>query len=59
MRCRALQSLTKIIKTRYQSYLQGSTGRGESGDEVARGRRRRVQARRHMADNPPDPHHEG
>jgi len=36
---------------------KGSSGRGITGGEAVQSRRRRVYARRRMADsNPPDPH---
>eukprot|EP00983_Pelagomonas_calceolata_P129740 1161630-Pelagomonas_calceolata.AAC.2 len=54
--CHALQSSTKIINTKHTLYLQGSFGRGVTGDEAVRIRRRRVHTHRRMADNPPDPH---
>eukprot|EP00983_Pelagomonas_calceolata_P119531 1160615-Pelagomonas_calceolata.AAC.4 len=55
--CHALRSLTKTINTRHTLYLQGSLGRGGTGGQAVQSRRRRVHARRGMAEsNPPDPH---
>eukprot|EP00983_Pelagomonas_calceolata_P041352 1138029-Pelagomonas_calceolata.AAC.1 len=54
--CHAIQRLATIISTRHALHFQGTSGGGFTGRAAEESRRRRVQASRSMAANPPDPH---